>query len=45
VKEGLGRGGLVGEDVCAAGRGGLGIVDEERDLVPGVLMLPPLRDA
>ena len=45
MNEGLGRGGLVGEEVGAAVRAGLGIVDEERDLVLGVLMVPPLRDA
>lgn len=41
---GLGRGGLVGEDVCVARRVGRGIVVEERDLVVGVLTLPPLRE-
>lgn len=45
MKVGFGRSGFVGEDICAAGCVGGGMVDEERDLVRGVLMLLPLRDA
>jgi len=44
VKEGLGRGGLIGEEVFAAGLGVRGIVAEEIGLVLGVLILLPLRN-
>ena len=45
MNEGFWRVGLVGEDVFVAARGGRGIVDEEGDLVPGVVMLPSPREA